>query len=419
MAARNDNDLAQIDSGVHSIGSDRLEWPSFLTADDLHRLRGRPAPIDEFVVKIHSRCNLACDYCYIYELGDSTWRDQPALMATDVAMQVAERIAEHAERHLLPRVFVVLHGGEPLLLGPRRLERLLTIFETTLSYVTQPSFGIQTNGILLTEELASILDRFDVAVSVSLDGNEQINDRHRIRRNGSGSYATVVDRLEAVRRGPHAHIARGLLAVIDVTNDPIETYESLCAFGLPLLDFVLPHGNWTKPPPNHLQSNDTTLYADWLIKVFDHWRLSKPPKPAIRIFDEMIRLHRGLDGSTEMLGLAPVTLAVIETDGSFGLVDTLKSAFNGAAETTLDVFTHSVDDLLELPEMAARQMGTDGLSASCRSCDLVSVCGGGYYPHRYKCGSGFLNPSVYCADLYKLISHVAVWIDREDSAIMV
>ncbi|MEU9838708.1 hypothetical protein AB0C69_05725, partial [Actinomadura sp. NPDC048032] len=34
-------------------------------------------PFREFILKIHSRCNLACDYCYVYEMGDQSWRDQP------------------------------------------------------------------------------------------------------------------------------------------------------------------------------------------------------------------------------------------------------------------------------------------------------------------------------------------------------
>ena len=47
-----------------------------------------------------------------------------------------------------------------------------------------------------------------------------------------------------------------------------------------------------------------------------------------------------------------------------------------------------------------------GLSATCRHCPVVTSCGGGLYAHRYRSGSGFLNPSVYCADLKKIITHV-------------
>ena len=37
---------------------------------------------------------------------------------------------------------------------------------------------------------------------------------------------------------------------------------------------------------------------------------------------------------------------------------------------------------------------------------MVDSCGGGLYAHRYRTGSGFMNPSVYCADLEKIITHV-------------
>jgi uncharacterized protein len=38
---------------------------------------------------------------------------------------------------------------------------------------------------------------------------------------------------------------------------------------------------------------------------------------------------------------------------------------------------------------------------------VLRVCGGGLYPHRYRSGAGFRHPSVYCADLMKLITHVS------------
>jgi uncharacterized protein len=43
----------------------------------------------------------------------------------------------------------------------------------------------------------------------------------------------------------------------------------------------------------------------------------------------------------------------------------------------------------------------------------VRVCGGGYLPHRFSKANGFDNPSVYCADLLKLIEHIASAIVRE------
>ena len=36
--------------------------------------------IDTVLLKVASRCNLDCSYCYVYHMGDDGWRYQPKLM---------------------------------------------------------------------------------------------------------------------------------------------------------------------------------------------------------------------------------------------------------------------------------------------------------------------------------------------------
>ena len=79
------------------------------------------AYVSQYVLKVCGRCDLACDHCYVFEHADQTWRHKPKVMAEETASQAARRISEHAQRHLLARVSVLLHGGEPLLLGRERL----------------------------------------------------------------------------------------------------------------------------------------------------------------------------------------------------------------------------------------------------------------------------------------------------------
>jgi uncharacterized protein len=46
---------------------------------------------------------------------------------------------------------------------------------------------------------------------------------------------------------------------------------------------------------------------------------------------------------------------------------------------------------------------------------VVTSCGGGLYAHRYRADNGFDNPSAYCPDLLKLITHIrgcALWTRR-------
>jgi uncharacterized protein len=84
----------------------------------------------------------------------------------------------------------------------------------------------------------------------------------------------------------------------------------------------------------------------------------------------------------------------------------LKAAYHGATSTGLHVLRDPFDAALLLPPVAARQIGAKALSEECLNCSLHAVCGAGLYPHRYRAGSGFRNPSVYCPDLYRLISHI-------------
>jgi uncharacterized protein len=119
-------------------------------------------------------------------------------------------------------------------------------------------------------------------------------------------------------------------------------------------------------------------------------------------------MHLMLGGASgsEIVGIAPAQMVVIETDGSIEQEDTLKAAYAGAAATTLHVDRDPLDAALMLPEIAARQIGVRALAAQCRACPVRSVCGGGLYSHRYDEGTGFLNPSVYCPDLFALIRHI-------------
>jgi uncharacterized protein len=116
---------------------------------------------------------------------------------------------------------------------------------------------------------------------------------------------------------------------------------------------------------------------------------------------------RGSPTGTESLGLAAPDVLVIETDGTLEQPDSLKTAYDGAPATGLDVFRHALDDVSNHAAIAARQNGLDALCATCSSCPVVRICGGGLYAHRYRPESGFDNPSVYCDDLKATIEYIA------------
>ncbi len=400
------NHERELDRGFTPPGPAEPEWPSTLDIPTLLAGGWEPTPFREFVLKIHSRCDLACDYCYMYELADQTWRLRPRRMPQAVVEQTATRIAEHIHAHGLTRVTIILHGGEPLLAGPDLITHLVTAVRGAAGPRVQVDVSLQTNGVGLDAGYLRLFDDLDIRVGVSLDGDVAAHDRHRRYRNGRGSHAAVVAALERLTAGPYRHVFGGMLCTIDVRNDPVSTYEALLQFNPPMIDLLLPHGTWTTPPSERIPGSLSTPYADWLIAVFDRWFGAPRQETRIRLFEEIMHLLLGGASASEAVGLSPVSVIVIETDGSIEQSDMLKSAYHGAPWTGLHVTRDSLDAALLLPSVVARQIGAMALSTECRGCRIRQVCGGGLYPHRYRSGSGFANPSVYCPDLFRLITHI-------------
>ena len=109
----------------------------------------------------------------------------------------------------------------------------------------------------------------------------------------------------------------------------------------------------------------------------------------------------------EGLGLEPSTLIVVDTDGSIKQLDSLSSAYPGAADTGLHVITDAFDAALDHPTTVARQIGADALSAQCLECPVDGDLRRRPVPAPLPAAeTGFRHPSVYCADLMQLITHV-------------
>ena len=368
-------------------------------------------PLTQFVIKVASRCDLACDHCYVYQAADQSWRGKPAVMADEVVSQAALRIADHARSHALPDVQIVLHGGEPLLAGITRLRRIAMEFRSVLAGICELDLRIHTNGVLLNEEFCKLFAEYDVKVGISIDGDRTANDRHRRYADERSSYEKVVRAIRLLSDNRFRELYAGLLCTIDIANDPLTVYESLLELNPPRIDFLLPHATWDHPPAR--TSATDSEYADWLTVIFDHWIAQGRPVQ-IRTFDSIISTLRGGESLTEALGLGPPGLVVIETDGSYEQVDSLKAAYDGAPVTGLNLFDHAIDIVGQHPGIVAREQGISGLCQTCQECPVVSSCGGGLYTHRHRAQNGFDNPSVYCTDLLALISHVSSHLPEQD-----
>jgi uncharacterized protein len=385
-------------------GTPDPDWPHrSLDVDGLQAIGWRPTPFRDYVLKVHQRCNLACDYCYVYAMADQTWRSRPRVMTTEVAREAARRIAEHVLAHQLRSIRIIMHGGEPLLAGRERLVLLTKEIRTTIPADCHVEFTMQSNGILLDDAILDMLHIHSITMGVSLDGSAVDNDRHRRGHDGRGSFAACHRAIERLSLPENRSAFAGLLCTVDIETDPLRCYDALLRYSPPAVDFLLPHANWsTAARP----AATGPAYAQWLIAIFDRWYETPVPSTGIRLFEDIISLALGGSSSSEQVGLGPVGVVVIETDGAIEQVDSLKSAYAGACATGLSVQDNTLDEALSHPGVVARQIGVRGLSEACRACPIHRICGGGHYAHRYRSDNGFRNPSVYCDDLRQLIDHI-------------
>ena len=379
------------------------------------------APFRQFVLKVHSRCDLACDHCYMYEAVDQGWRLQPMVMSRETAEAVGRRIAEHVGENGLGLVRIVLHGGEPLLAGVDQLQRIIEAVREPLLAMPNPphlDLRIHTNGVRLDQGFCDLFSKYDVKVGVSLDGDRAANDRHRRYVNGNSSHDQVVAALALLDTPPYRRLYAGILCTVDIANDPVTVYRAIAAARPPRIDLLLPHATWDVPPPRPDGiARPSTLadpaYAEWLLAIHRIWSAEQPPF-RIRLFESIHSTLQSGPPLTEALGLAPADVLVIETDGSIEQADSLKVAFDGAARTGLRVQEHPLSAAAGDGRVVASQSGRDGLSAQCRACPVLASCGGGLFAHRYRGAAAdpadpaaaFRNPSVYCADLQTLIQTI-------------
>ena len=357
----------------------------------------------QFVVKIASRCDLACDHCYVFEHADQSWRGRPHLMPPEVAASVVERIAEHAAGHALSRVTVILHGGEPLLAGVERIRLFTQRLRDALPPGCSADVRVQTNGLQLDDAFCEMFLQERIGVGISIDGDRSANDRHRRHADGRTSYPALVRAIRLVGSGRYRPIFNGLLCTIDLDNDPVAVFDALADFGPPRVEFLLPHATWIDPPPG--ARSGEPRYAEWLLAVHRRWVERGRPMD-VRMFRSVADLLAGRPSRTEAIGLGPSDVVVVETDGAIEQADSLKTAYDGAPATGFHVRRHTFDEAGAHAGFDNRRAEAASLSPVCQRCPVVRVCGGGLYAHRYN-GSDFVNPSVYCRDLYTFITGLA------------
>jgi uncharacterized protein len=361
--------------------------------------------LDTILIKVASRCNMNCTYCYVYNMGDDNWSRLEKLMTKETITGLCNSLKELVA--FQQKLFsVVLHGGEPFLLGAANLDFLLTSLRNVLS-VHYP-ISIQTNGILLSKEILDICSKYHVSVAVSIDGPEHVHNKYRISHKGAGTFDKVLKGINELKSHPDAtFLNAGLLAVIDPLSDPKEVYDFFKLIAPPSVDFLYKDGNHTNLPL-FKSSLSSTEYGSWMTQLLDEYLNDPEPLP-IRILDDMLKALMGGTVTKEGLGITDFGIIIVDTDGTIMKNDTLKSTYNGADkfQKSLNIKQGNLLGFLNSPEFLEYREMQKPTNLKCINCPVLNVCGGGMILHRWSKENDFNNPSVYCSDQLHLINNMS------------
>lgn len=358
------------------------------------------------VIKVASRCNLNCSYCFMYNLGDDTYKLQPKFMDTRTVDQILTKVKNYVKSHKKEYFNFLFHGGEPMLMEKSFFITFcdkVAVLQTELPKV-KFGFAMQTNGVLIDKSWCKLFRKLNVNVGVSIDGAQEAHDMYRKDHAGRGSYDIVLTGAEIAKK-ELGYL--NLVSVINVKESPQVNYAAFQKMNSSSINYLLT--DYTHDNYPYASEDNQTPTGDWLIELFDLW-INDTKRSYVPFFAGFIDILLGRSSSDNN----EVTALVVETNGALEVIDSLKACGDGFTKNALNINDDDLSDILDTPlGKLYFEENVSKLCEKCERCPIMEVCKGGRLVHRYSKENGFNNPSVYCKDLVKIIAHIQGYLAQE------
>lgn len=163
-------------------------------------------------------CNLDCTYCYRDKKND-----------TSISVEKMLSFISYARKNYMPEAKELVCSmnltSEPML----ELKKLIQLKEKFYLYEDENCFltmWFMSNGTILSEEAIKFIKQLKISPFwISLDGPEQIHNKHRFFLNGRASHSIVIKNIELLKQ----HGVKIRLSCV-ITKDYPNAYELLIYF---------------------------------------------------------------------------------------------------------------------------------------------------------------------------------------------
>lgn len=135
-----------------------------------------------------SDCNFNCKYCYRHQKNYI-----PLYMSWDIAKKAIDFLLQNASSDNL---YISFFGGEPML----NFDLIQKAVLYSSGIKKDITYSITSNGSLMTPDIVNFLVKYNINLTISLDGPEGINDAYRFYPNSKGTFKEVVKNLNYIKK---------------------------------------------------------------------------------------------------------------------------------------------------------------------------------------------------------------------------
>ena len=370
-----------------------------------------PLSLNLLIKPVGSGCNLRCEYCYYLDKSDFS-PGRPLTMSDEL---IERCICEFIAAQSGPCVRFDWHGGEPTLLGPDTLRKIIR-WQKKYAGSRQIANSLQTNGTLLTHEWCNFFHENNFLIGISLDGPAHVHDRYRRDTLGRPTFERVMHGLDLLKT--HNVEFNTLSVITDYSAAyPLEIFRFLKRVGshymqfAPAVDLLTEKALPAKPDTSSTGklapwSVAPLQYGNFLNTIFDEWLIADVGSYFVVTFDALLAKWCGLEPANCALADTCGKGPAMEIGGDVYLCDHYvfpDYCLGNIQQQSLHSLLLS-DRLLRFGEQKSA-----GLPAVCRRCEYLNLCAGECPKHRtVQQGDGMLNH--LCPGLQAFFRHTAPYM---------
>lgn len=356
-------------------------------------------PIDLIVLQATPFCNIDCKYCYLPN------RNTKGSFDLALVPILFNRLIE--TKRLRNQLTISWHAGEPLVLGYNYFKEAFRIIEDNCPSKITIKHSIQTNGILITQELCDLFKEYNVEIGVSIDGPKFINDLNRVNRKNKSTFDQAFKGINLLNKNDISFSSICVLSKSSLQY-PKQIFQFFKSIKTKSVGFNIEEIEGINKSSSIDLMSDVSIYIDFLNTFYD--LLETDPvfeQRELKKYTHSILFKKEIGNGL----VQPLNTITIDKEGNFTPFSPELLSTNDRYYDNFKIGNIKTDSFLKLNESEKFNLIFSDISTGvemCKqSCEYFEVCGGGAPSNKlHENGTFKSTETLYCKFNVKLVNEV-------------